>query len=550
MPVNIFESPIVPAVDLDSEVIVYVPGYAIKGPSEPTLVNASTFTSVFGDSPYIFKTSQTATVTKNSVIKGAKEKSWIYAKGLVDAGLTVLYHRFTKGLEQAKSNGGFTIYKGEDSNAPLATLKAVAKNKGSYYESLSVKMTPLFSGVTQVEVRIAKSETSYLTLESKNVSFDPEAENFIGYSNFANIDFVGVEGNTEVPVQDICNGLIADAPGAVYYGTSSDTWVELTLSNPVGENQDEFIINSMFDAPTEDEGEESEGEDPPVYKMLEALLDTDAYTVVYITSGGYFQSNSLAGKLMDIAANVKAQALVDLPTPSLTGTDADIETFISYRSGFSISTTDVLNKSFGAQFLGCDTYQYGTSRVILPDSYGYLCKLGGNLKSGIPAWVPVANNTQGNVSTGLGATRPVTKALSEEMISETGISVNPIVKKQNIGYVIMGNRTLYPNTGVLGPQSFLNCRLVVNSVERSARKAASSLLIVSTNPDAAFKLFKNQVEKTLDKMLANGDGLNSYNIKKLPKTKPATIDIKIELVVVEGIETFNIHIPYSIALDQ
>ena len=57
------------------------------------------------------------------------------------------------------------------------------------------------------------------------------------------------------------------------------------------------------------------------------------------------------------------------------------------------------------------------------------------------------------------------------------------------------------------------------------------------------------VSKTCEKMLVNGDGLAAYNIIKLKKTKPATIDIQIELTLVEGIETFNIYVPYQIALD-
>ena len=91
--VNIYEKALQPIVDLDSDVIVYVPGYAYMGPSEPTLVTASNFTSIFGDSPYKFTTAQTTTISQNNVYSGSPEKSWLYAKGLVDAGLTVLYHR-------------------------------------------------------------------------------------------------------------------------------------------------------------------------------------------------------------------------------------------------------------------------------------------------------------------------------------------------------------------------------------------------------------------------------------------------------------------------
>jgi hypothetical protein len=130
-----------------------------------------------------------------------------------------------------------------------------------------------------------------------------------------------------------------------------------------------------------------------------------------------------------------------------------------------------------------------------------------------------------------------------------GVAINPIVYKQNSGYTIMGNRTLAKLNGVTGPDAFLNCQLVVNSVLRSARRAAADLLIVSTSPTTAFSTFYSAVSKTCEKMLVNGDGLAAYNIIKLKKTKPATIDIQIELTLVEGIETFNIYVPYSIALD-
>ena len=92
--VNIYEQPITPVVDLDTDAVVYVPGYAVKGPAEPTLVNSTNFTALFGDAAYTFDSDQTAGVSKNNVLAGGREKSWIYAKGLVDSGLTVLYHRF------------------------------------------------------------------------------------------------------------------------------------------------------------------------------------------------------------------------------------------------------------------------------------------------------------------------------------------------------------------------------------------------------------------------------------------------------------------------
>lgn len=524
--VNLYETPIMPSVDLDSEVIVYVPGYAIKGPEVPTLVNSTNFESLFGDAPYVFAASEASKVhNKNSVLKGAKEKSWLFAKGLVDAGLTVLFDRYTLKNAVRPCTEAFSIT--ENSGGEQATgltFYARSKYPGVYYKGMIVKLEKKSNGVTTVSVSRNGS-----TLESVNVSFDTTAENFIGNIEFSNIEFYSKTEDAsgqevEISMEDLVSGYTASVEKPVYYAAG-------TQSLTTTATDDGFTVKEFEEALEDD--------------IFDILKDTDNYPVTYITSGGYFQNSTIAGKMMSIGNDVKAVALVDIPSDI-----ADEAAFTTFQANLSIiPTNDTLDKSFGAQFVGCDTFSVNGQRVVLPDSFGYLVKLGGNIQAGIPAWIPVANNDQGNVSIGVAATRPISRQLSLSMIGDVGCSVNPIVRKQNIGYVIMGNRTLYPNSGVLGPQSFLNCRLVVNSVERSARKAASALTIVSTNPDTAFKKFKNSVTKTLDKMLVNGDGLNAYDIIKLPKTKPATIDIEISLVVVEGIETFNIYIPYSIALD-
>ena len=113
----------------------------------------------------------------------------------------------------------------------------------------------------------------------------------------------------------------------------------------------------------------------------------------------------------------------------------------------------------------------------------------------------------------------------------------------------MGNRTLRSNDGVLSPNSFLNIAVIVNRVERSCRQTANKLKIVSTNPRETFNKFEESVSKTINPMVVNQDGVLSYKIRMLPKTKPATIEREIHLVVLEGIEQFNIYIPYELSLD-
>lgn len=548
MGVNLYEHAIQPVVDLDTDVVVYVPGYADKGPKEPTLVNSSNFTSLYGASPHIFTSAEAAevgSIAKNNIFAGRPEKSWLYAKGLVDAGLTVLYHRVNPlniGIAStAKGVLKITELDGSSTTGtPLAiagkTFSAQAKNFGKYYSGMVVKFklpTTLIGNVI-VEV-LSDSTANAKTLEGPiTVSFDPSKNNFIGNVNFAYIDFYtgdpnAAGGSTQVfGLGDLAldSYLSSNPDKKLYAANTVATGDALTLTAP-----EEFTVRAMEEL--------LEGDDSPA----NVLLDTNYYqSVTYITSGGYYQSTTAAANMHKVGWKIKAAVATDI------GDIVTEENFSTLQGTLTNIGSDTMEKSKAFQFIGADTFVIGGYRVVIPDSYGYLLKLASNLSQAIPAWIPVANNPQGVVSA-VATTRPVNKALQELMQDKNGVSVNPIIYKQNVGYTIMGNRTLYPNDGVLGPQSFLNCVLVVNSVERAARRAAEELLIVSTNAQTAFSTFKRAVSKTCEKMLVNGDGLQSFNIIKLKKTQPATLDIAINLVVVEGIEVFNVTISHSIALD-
>lgn len=532
--VNIYEQPIIPEVDLDTDVVVYVPGYAIKGPEEPTLVNSTNFTTVFGENPYVFTSDSTGvSVEKNKVLTGSREKSWLYAKGLVDAGLIVLYKRFkSTGTSVAAQADSLQVYLDENVEtknllSSVAKVGIRAKYFGVYYNNLSISATKISNGVSKIEVKLDSD-----IIESINVSLNPEAENYFGSVNFNTIEFFATgTDDAEISMENLCD-IISEKVAGKYRSTylvSKTLNVAISLSG----GADAFKVNEFENAI-------SNG------KLYEELKDTEKYPVSYLTTGGYFvdYSNLKPTKVLKIANEIKANYSADFAN-DLTVTDA-----ANYRANVqNIGVSDLLDFSKGFQFVGADTFKVEGIRVILPDSFGYFVRLGKNIGAGLPYWTPAANNSQGIVANALAATRPVDFELENLMISNEGVSINPIITKKNVGYVIMGNRTLYPNDGVLGPQSFLNCQIVVNTVERSARRAANKLRIVSTNAETAFKNFKNSVEKTCDKLLTNGDGLAEYTIVKLPKTKPATIDIQIRLTVVEGIETFNIYVPYSLSLD-
>lgn len=546
MSVNLYEIPIAPIVDLDSDVIVYVPGYAKKGPLEPTLVTADTFKEIFGDTPYTFANGDsTSTPANNTLGVNAPDRGWLYAKGLLDAGLAVLYHRIPDNSNTAFAKTSKVVaisstYEGDPYNAPTTyELAFQARFPGSFYSNFSIAVGALQSGVQKISVYQKDDLGEDHLVQERSVSFDPEDPFFIGKEGLLdNIDILFYYQGVKVDNVAEAFGLesiyhpVAGPAGSMRLRTpaesvSSSTPVKptsytLALSETI---TNEFTVSGFL---------------TNLETKLDDLLDTDTYpTVTYITSGGYYQTTALAKKMLKTANTIKAIALIDLS-----------ETVSSLKSTIEAIGADTSDYIKGAAFVGGDTFNiYGSNR-IMADSYGYLTKLGKNLSQAIPAWIPVANVPQG-VTTAVATTRPITFATKAILIppDNRGVSINPIIYKQNSGYTIMGNRTLAKLNGVTGPDAFLNCQLVVNSVLRSARRAAADLLIVSTSPTTAFSTFYSAVSKTCEKMLVNGDGLAAYNIIKLKKTKPATIDIQIELTLVEGIETFNIYVPYSIALD-
>lgn len=565
--VDIYDTPIQPVVDLDQDVVVYVPGYALQGPGEPTLVNSSNFTSIFGSTPYSFKANQISEeIQKNNIYRGRPDRGWLYAKGLVDAGLTVLYHRFkpdkvpvaasnTTVAESPKTGIKLVIIDDGTDNTKNSTytcsnylvnekniyIGAKSKFFGSYYADMKVEFSFATTLLGSFTVSVLKGSK---TLESAVVSFNPNKNNFIGNQEFTYVDLFPYELEAEQPfIYDDFNSIGLDEhysedggihglyPVLATVDNAASATSSLTLTAASSE-ADEFTVAEFMTALAKGD---------TTFKVLE---DTERYpSITYITTGGYYQNDTIIPAISNVANTIKAVALIDVPVSDGEFTSASRSTL--QKTLQNIASAD---RAKSTMFLGADTYVVNGYKMIMPESFGYLQALASNISQAIPPWIPVANNPRGVVSA-VGTSHPITNAIRGDMITNDGISINPIIYKQNVGYTIMGNRTLVAVDGVAGPDAFLNCQLVVNTVARAARRAAQQLLIVSTNQQTAFNSFRSSVSKTCDKLLVNGDGLAAYSIVKQKKTLPATMDVVIELVVREGIERFRIYLPYSLELE-
>lgn len=529
--INITESPIKPVVNLEDSIVVYVPGYSSYGPAEPTLCSSvSEFEGLFGSTPYLFEEDQKT----SGISKGSPEKGYLYAKALLGLGLTVLFHRF-KHPEAKIAQADFKITYDETEY----DLAVVADSFGKAYKGIKISLKKNSGNLYNITV----TDNTGVKVYSDIVSFDPQSSLYFKTTSIPLINFKAKSGEKLVDIEDSLLLEIIKKTYEIKEGENSATSEEITLTlafTEEDENKEFYLDDETKGLLTALSKTDSNG-------LMYPLTDFERYpTVTYLTTGGYYTNKNVAAAQLTMAETIKAVALVDLKDEV-----NDQTTWNSFKETLAAISGTTIAKGKAAAFKGCNSFNISPYRVVLGDSFNYLTCLGQNLNSGVKAWIPVANDPNGVSPYGYDTTSKIDTALSETIgEGKIGVCANPIIYSNSAGgYKIMGNRTLLSNDGVLSPNSFLNIAVIVNRVERAARQTANKLKIVSTNPEDTFNKFRLSVEKTITPMESGKDGILSHKIRHLPKTAPATIDIEISLVVLEGLETFNINIPYSLNLE-
>lgn len=541
MGVSIYESAIKPTVDLEDNITVYVPGYSKIGPEEPTLCNSvSEFESMFGATPYLFENNQLSGNT--AIAKGSPEKGYLYAKTLLEKGLRVLFHRVKPATATTASADMTVTYKETASSEnETYTLVAQAISFGQSYNNTKVKVTKLSGSLISVDVTNSDEE---VVAKGVTISLDPSSSIYIKQVSLPLVIFKAKVGSNVVDIEDSTMMAIANA------NTYSFDAQGYTLAGGGPATNEFSVTDLLYGLAGKKEDPENPGQTVEAANLMEPLLDFERYpSVTFLTSGGYYLDPELgaATGLIKYAGLVKANSLIDILGSGV----KDSNSWQTYQTTLANLTGTATDKGKCATFIGCNTFDLTPYRLVMGDSLNYLAALGNNMNNNISPWLPVANDPNGVAGLGYDSTNKVTTNLAEEISEgDIGVSANAIIYSKSAGgYKIMGNRTLISNNGVLGPNSFLNISFIVNRVERACRQAANSLKIVSTNPNETFNRFEEKVSKTINPMTVNKDGILSSRMRMLPKTKPATINIEIHLVVLEGIEQFNIYIPYELALD-
>ena len=504
--------------------IAYVPGLALDKITDangsevkssrnvPILCNSiSEFELHFGKTPYQFKDADVATTVtynKNKYQVGDYDPSYIYAKELINSGLSVYYENICV-----------------DSDAITERTKEI-----------DAEISSLDAAVTAVTTATTNKNKANATLEAaKKEKSEAETEAAIKAADEA---ILLATTQLEVATQSLADAEIALKNTIAYFVDAYDiTNVDTTKTDDAV-----IIIKAALAKEKSDlAATESMSKIDYLYSVLSdrlsVLEDKDEYTVKYITTGGYptfynyvdHTQNTLADKLVDVAYNRgDAVALVDHANDSTLPLDA-----FNPRSIYSaVNKHNWAHGTFGAMFTPYGKYSCMTinddlstadkveSVQVLPASFGYLKCLASAIKNS-PNWLAMAGVTRGQVPNlqELMPKQLLSNIIAEDYQPKFGgneankISVNAITTIKPYGLTLWGNRTLEKvdpkGTNAL---NFLNTRNMISDIKKLAHQTAKSLMF-EQDSDALWLSFKTSVSPLLEQ-LKTGFGISDYQIVK------------------------------------
>ena len=577
------------SVNVGNENVVYVPGYAIKGPSNtPTLcTSVNEFKSIFGDKPYEYKNDQYYDGTSASALvarKHSPDMSYYYALELLKQGLPIMFERIvgTDGVKAALT----LHFKDKIREAQVTVESAVytAKNATTATDSWA-----LFDSSNQEvgdAIIVEDVETSSVTITSTTASIDHEVAPIFtadGAQNESNdftitAKYVGKYGSEiKVSIDELTDGSvypIVDTrlfelfinnkryvvnfdPTSEYYiltklADDSEVDVTLNITSAYIESNLYGIINVEESALVYPESDVDEmtfaavratlkaAEDAEIPSPYYVLKDKTVYDVKFITSSVYASldvaDSTIASLMLDCAAT-RGDALAVI----------DIAKGISKNSYF-----DLVDTAFPTTYVnGEDRNKYGTivapsvkvrlsstqTDEWMPASYAYLYALASSVKDN-PIWYAISGVLRGAVSNFKDIEFIVDEGIANKWQAETNISINPIQNVRPYGYCIYGNRTLFRNLEGLTDSSFTNVRVLVNEAKKVTRRAITRLMFES-NDNVLWNNFKALVEPVLQQM-KSGRGITDYKITRVNTNKRATVAGVIKLMPVEAVENFEI----------
>lgn len=320
------------------------------------------------------------------------------------------------------------------------------------------------------------------------------------------------------------------------------------------------------------------------YSIYSTILDKWTYNIKYLTTGGYptvvnedlgllqtlLKASAVRGDSISLIDTLYEENIYtsfnnlnnlieidDINTYTLKGTNncnlnytlndnRKDESILKY--GTVIGPGGIYNTQEIKLYYNSENKDNNT--IVFPGSFGYLTSLAYNidiLKNS--NYLAIAGVTRGNIknlvsliSETTGAEADAVQVRPTQTGSDEGvgvISLNPIVKVQNYGYCIWGNRTLFPNPEKdLAASSFLNVRVLSADVKKIIYNACQKLTF-ETNSIELWLKFKTEIEPLLNTMISDGV-LEKFEITRLSTTAKATLAVYVKLYTIYAVEDFDI----------
>ena len=269
------------------------------------------------------------------------------------------------------------------------------------------------------------------------------------------------------------------------------------------------------------------------------LDDKSLYQFRYLITGGYVVSDKTTqGTSNDITA--MSQII------TIANTRGDCIGLLDHTRNLStkndiISAAQRVTSKYCTMFSPWCSYTINNLSLPMPASMAYLEAFINGVQNN-PTWYAMAGRLRGTI-TGT-PIKQYGEKFANSLMSDTGVSVNPITNVYPYGILIWGNRTLNNNSGLVA-SSFLNIRQLCVDIFKSLYINAKGYMF-EQNSDRLWFNFKSNIAKLLDNM-KSGEGISGYRIIRLEPER-AKVRALIRIVPLEAVEKFDLTVELNDSL--
>lgn len=484
----------------------------------------SEFEYYFGKYPYVMSQRDIRTAIENTYNVNDYDKSYIYAKELINAGMSVVYENIT--AESGAETVAVVDYIKQDTDLIPLTSRGNGTFRFATDSATECIYTfkfdlgaglPMDSGAkilcdcsdSDVKVELVEFTSDEKVVEGSEPSFNI-SENVVtwGYIEETQFKYTKFELKVKVSYE---GSVKKETTFAINVVSTDSVGTDCVCGSKI-----EYLYSALPDS-------------------LNRLKDKNEYSIKYVTSGGYptfipviqeggTTAYSLADMLIDCATQRgDAVALVD----HIDNPDADLNPASPESIFFKVNDYfgTGANNEFGAMFTPWGRYSCVTvtdiNRMsqILPASFGYLMCVANAIKTS-PNWLAMAGVARGIVPNlkELHTNQILSNVIAEEYQPKYGkntqkVSINAITNVKPYGLTIWGNRTMdpIPERGAKA-LNFLNTRNMISDIKKLAYSTAKALMF-EQDSDTLWLRFKSGVSPLLDQ-LKSGYGISNYKIIK------------------------------------